>query len=125
MQRHAEVGAELLGSIETVDVVREIVRSHHEWWDGSGYPRGLEAEGIPLGARILAVVDAWESMTVGRAHRPARSRDEALREIRSLAGRQFDPRVVGALERALAGIPGPATHGAPAEPGTESADARR
>jgi HD-GYP domain-containing protein (c-di-GMP phosphodiesterase class II) len=71
------------------------------------------------------VVDAWESMTVGRAHRPARSRDEALLEIRKLAGTQFDPRVVDALERALAGTSVPVTTAAPAPSGAAIADARR
>jgi signal transduction histidine kinase/response regulator RpfG family c-di-GMP phosphodiesterase len=125
MRRHVEVGAELLGSIETVEAVREAVRAHHEWFDGSGYPRGLAGEEIPLAARILAVVDAWESITIGRAHRPARSREEALQEIRNLAGRQFDPRVVAALEQALAGAPDPANEVATGPQGTGAADARR
>jgi HD-GYP domain-containing protein (c-di-GMP phosphodiesterase class II) len=71
------------------------------------------------------VVDTWESITVGRAHKAARSRDEALEEIRSLAGRQFDPRVVEALERALTGPQGPATRAEPAPDGVADADARR
>lgn len=125
MQRHVEVGADLLGSIERVDAVREIVRSHHEWWDGTGYPRGLEGHSIPLGARVLAVVDTWESITIGRAHKAARSRDEALEEIRSLAGRQFDPRVVEALERALAGPQGPVITAEPAPNRAVDADIRR
>ncbi len=104
MRRHAEFGAELLDPLSSPQHVRDIVLAHHEWWDGTGYPRGIVGDQIPLGARILAVVDAWESMTVGRAHRPARSRQEAVDELRSLAGRQFDPEVVDAFERALAGL---------------------
>jgi len=84
--------------------VRELILSHHERWDGGGYPRGLKGGEIPQGARILAVVDAYESMTVGRAHRAAKSREEALGELRRLKGRQFDPRVVDAFESALAEI---------------------
>ena len=81
--------------------MREIVLSHHEWWDGTGYPRALRGDEIPIGARILAVVDAWESMTVGRPHRPARREDDARLELGRLAGRQFEPRVVEAFERVL------------------------
>jgi response regulator RpfG family c-di-GMP phosphodiesterase len=102
VERHPEAGADMLRPLETMGAVREIVLSHHEWWDGSGYPRGLAGIAIPVGGRILAVVDAWESMTVGRAHKPARTPEEAMEELRRLGGRQFDPGVVEAFERALA-----------------------
>ena len=101
MERHVELGAEALEPLEAVGAVREIVLSHHEWWDGTGYPRGLREDEIPVGARILAVVDAWESLTVGRAHRPACSEQDARLELGRLAGRQFDPRVIEALDRLL------------------------
>jgi signal transduction histidine kinase/response regulator RpfG family c-di-GMP phosphodiesterase len=101
IERHPEVGAELLRPLERVGVVRDVVLSHHEWWDGTGYPRGLKGKQIPIGGRILAVVDAFESMTVGRPHKPAVSRYEALNELYRLKGRQFDPDVVDAFERAL------------------------
>jgi len=104
MERHAELGAELLRPLEAVGAVREIVLSHHEWWDGSGYPRRLQGDEIPIGARVLAVVDAYESMTLGRAHRSALSRDEALMEIVRRKGTQFDPEVVEAFERALPAV---------------------
>ncbi|MEK7331096.1 MAG: HD domain-containing phosphohydrolase, partial [Candidatus Eisenbacteria bacterium] len=93
MERHAELGAELLKPLEAVGAVREVVLSHHEWWDGSGYPRRLQGADIPIGARVLAVVDAYESMTLGRAHRGALTPAEALVEIGRLKGRQFDPEV--------------------------------
>jgi signal transduction histidine kinase len=116
MERHVELGADLLKSLEVVGAVREIVRSHHEWWDGTGYPRGLRADEIPIGARILAVVDAWESMTAGRPHRPARREDDARIELGRLAGRQFEPRVVEAFERVLdAARPQPAPGGSNAK----------
>ena len=102
LERHPEMGAELLRPLETMGAVRDVILGHHEWWDGTGYPRGLAGSAIPVGSRILAVVDAWESMTVGRAHRPARSNEQALEELRRLAGRQFDPEVVAAFEDALA-----------------------
>jgi signal transduction histidine kinase len=112
MERHVELGADLLKPLEAVGAVREIVLSHHEWWDGTGYPRALRADQIPIGARILAVVDAWESMTVGRMHRPARREDDARLELRRLAGQQFEPRVVEAFERVLdATRPQPASEG--------------
>jgi len=125
MERHAEIGADLLKPFEAVGAVREIVLSHHEWWDGTGYPRALRGEEIPVGARILAVVDAWESMTVGRPHRPARPHSDARRELEQLAGRQFDPRVVEALGRVLDGGGQEAGPGARRETEDASASARR
>jgi response regulator RpfG family c-di-GMP phosphodiesterase len=104
MERHPELGAELLEPLEAVGAVREIVLSHHEWWDGTGYPRRLQGADIPAGARVLAVVDAYESMTLGRAHRNALSREDALAEIHRRGGTQFDPDVVEAFERALPGL---------------------
>jgi signal transduction histidine kinase len=102
LERHPELSAELLRPLETMGVVRDVILGHHEWWDGSGYPRGLAGGAIPVGSRILAVVDAWESITVGRPHRAAQPREQALEELRRLAGRQFDPEVVAAFEDALA-----------------------
>ncbi len=104
LERHPELSAELLRPLETMGAVRDIVLSHHEWWDGSGYPRGIAGEAIPVGSRILAVVDAWESMTVGRPHRPALSREQALEELRRLGGRQFDPEIVAVFAEALADV---------------------
>jgi signal transduction histidine kinase/response regulator RpfG family c-di-GMP phosphodiesterase len=103
VERHPEISASVLEPLENVGVVRDIVLSHHEWWDGTGYPRGLQGAEIPIGARILAVVDAYESMTVGRAHRPPVPADEARRELNRLKGRQFDPEVVEAFKRVLDG----------------------
>ena len=101
MQRHVELGAEVLERLETLSAVREIVLCHHEWWDGSGYPRGLKERQIPTGARVLAVVDAYESMTRGRAHRPPLGRRETVAELVTLRGKQFDPDVVDAFIRIL------------------------
>ena len=123
LEHHPEEGVRMLRPLERMSVVKDVILSHHEWWDGSGYPRGLREDEIPLGGRILAVVDAWESMTVGRAHRPACSRVEALGELYRLRGRQFDPRVVDVFEVALKEVEqqNAADSTAPGGPGTEPA----
>jgi HD-GYP domain-containing protein (c-di-GMP phosphodiesterase class II) len=74
-----------------------IVRSHHERWDGSGYPDSLAGDAIPLESRIIAACDAWNAMRTNRAYRNALDQDVALAELISNAGRQFDPRIVQAL----------------------------
>jgi len=97
VRAHPEVSVEILRPLEYLGQVRELVLSHHERWDGQGYPHGLEGERIPMGARILSVVDAWESMTSARPWRKALPPAEALAELRREAGRQFDPDVVEAF----------------------------
>ncbi len=97
VDRHVEQGVDLLKPLLPSEKVREIIRHHHERWDGSGHPAGLSGEGIPVGARILAVVDAWFSLTQGRPYRAGMSRTDALTEIEANAGRQFDPRLVAEL----------------------------
>jgi HD-GYP domain-containing protein (c-di-GMP phosphodiesterase class II) len=77
------------------------VRASHERWDGAGYPDGLAGEDIPLGARIVAVADAYDAMVADRPYREARSQDEAIAELRRCAGTQFDPEVVEAFIAAL------------------------
>jgi HD-GYP domain-containing protein (c-di-GMP phosphodiesterase class II) len=74
-------------------------RWHHEWWDGSGYPDRLAGRKIPLPARILVVVDAWDAMQSERPYRAAKSREQAIQELRLMAGIQFDPGVVNALHK--------------------------
>ena len=101
MRRHAASGERLLVSIVDLPDVLSVVRSHHERWDGSGYPDGLRTEEIPLGARIVAVADAFEAMIESRAYRPARSRAESFAEIIRHAGTQFDPACADALRRVL------------------------
>ena len=96
-----------LSRVETMSAVREILLSRHEWWDGSGYPRGLEGAEIPLGGRILAVVDAYERMTTGKGRRAALSREDSIRELQKLAGARFDPEVVEAFEGACVEIEKP------------------
>ena len=90
-----------------MSATRDILLTRHEWWDGSGYPRGIEGGEIPLGGRILAVVDAFERMSAGKGRRPALPREEAIRELRRLAGARFDPEVVDAFEGACAELEQP------------------
>jgi signal transduction histidine kinase len=101
LERHPEVSLEILRPLEYLAQVREIVLGHHERWDGTGYPRAFAGEAIPLGSRILAVVDAYDSMTRGRPYRAPRTRPDALAELRRESGKQFDPRVVDAMARLL------------------------
>lgn len=105
--QHPVIGDEILAPIPMLHDVAAIVRSHHEWMDGSGYPDHLRGEAIPLGARIVAVADAYDAITATRVYRDRRDSREALDEIRRHTGPQFDPRVVDALARLLATVPRP------------------
>jgi putative two-component system response regulator len=97
MQRHPVIGADILSPLRLGGVVGPIVRGHHEWWDGSGYPDGLQGDGIPLGARIVSVVDAYDAMTHDRPYRAALSAEQAREELVRCRGTQFDPELVNVL----------------------------
>ncbi len=97
VQRHPEIGYKIAKNIPELAQVSTYILAHHEWWNGRGYPFGLSGEGIPLPSRIIAVVDAFDVMLSGRVYRAARSREEALAELRRCAGTQFDPGVVDVL----------------------------
>ena len=101
MQRHADEGARIIDRLGFLDDAVPAIRHHHERWDGAGYPDGLVGEEIPLGARIIHVADALDSMLTNRIYRAARPAAEALEELRRGGGSQFCPRCVGALERLL------------------------
>lgn len=103
-QAHAEIGAELLTSVGVLRPAIDAVRSHHERWDGSGYPDGLAGKEIPLLARIIAVVDSFDAMTVDRPYREAMSLETAHKNIIEGAGEYFDPEVVAAFSRAWSEI---------------------
>jgi len=101
MQRHADEGARIIDRLGFLDDAVPAIRHHHERWDGAGYPDGLAGDEIPLGARIIHVADALDSMLTNRIYRAARPAAEALDELRQGGGSQFCPRCVGALERLL------------------------
>ncbi len=99
MKIHPVVGADILERVRFPYPVVPIVRSHHEWWNGTGYPDGLREAEIPIGARILTVVDCFDALVSDRPYRKGLTGPQALSMIKSLGGRQFDPFVIEAFER--------------------------
>jgi putative nucleotidyltransferase with HDIG domain len=97
MRRHPEHGAEMLREKVFLKAAAQIVVCHHENYDGSGYPQGLRGEDIPMEARVVSVVDAYDAITSERPYQVAAARSKALQELRANAGTQFDPRVVRAF----------------------------
>jgi putative nucleotidyltransferase with HDIG domain len=102
IERHPEISSYILAELDFPAIVKQMVRSHHERYDGTGYPDGLAGDEIPLPARILSVADALDAMTSDRPYRKALSMSEALRVIEQDAGSHFCPTVVSALQRRLA-----------------------
>jgi GAF domain-containing protein len=94
MKRHVDIGADILSLVNFPYPVVPIVRCHHENWDGTGYPRGVKAEDIPIGARILSVVDCFDALTSDRPYRRRLSHRAALDILLERRGRMYDPRVV-------------------------------
>jgi putative nucleotidyltransferase with HDIG domain len=99
MKLHVDVGADILSSIDFPYPVVPIVRAHHENWDGTGYPNGLKGVEIPIGARILSVVDCYDALTSDRPYRAAMDDEDALAIIRARRGTMYDPAVVDTFER--------------------------
>lgn len=100
VHQHAQAGASILSG-STSDVLQlasEIALTHHEWWDGSGYPAGLQGEAIPLSGRIVALADVYDALTHVRPYKRAWTVEQAVAEIHTLSGRQFDPQVVKSFE---------------------------
>ena len=108
MKLHVDAGADILSSIDFPYPVVPIVRAHHENWDGSGYPNGLRGTDIPIGARILSVVDCYDALTSDRPYRGAMTDEQALSIIRERRGTMYDPVVVDTFERVCRDI-GPLT----------------
>jgi putative nucleotidyltransferase with HDIG domain len=101
MQRHSEEGARIIDRLGFLQDAVPAIRHHHERFDGNGYPDRIVGEEIPLGARIIHVADALDSMLTTRIYRAARPVNEALSEVKDKSGSQFCPRCVSALERIL------------------------
>lgn len=106
LKTHTVIGGRLLAgsTVPTLVLAREIALSHHEHWDGGGYPFGLAGAEIPESARIVAVCDVYDALVHDRCYRPALSEDEALDIMNGMRGRQFDPRIYDAFLRVLPGI---------------------
>jgi putative nucleotidyltransferase with HDIG domain len=98
MAQHPLIGAEIVREIAFLGEAAQVVRSHHERWDGSGYPDGLAGEQIPLAARVFAVADVLDALTTERPYRPASPLSVAREMVVAESGRQFDPRVVEAFK---------------------------
>jgi response regulator RpfG family c-di-GMP phosphodiesterase len=103
MRRHPEWGADMVATVPGLDQLGLLVGSHHERWDGRGYPDGLAGEAIPLASRVISVCDAYEAMVSRRPYRESLSARRALGELAAGAGSQFDPQVVAAVEAELRG----------------------
>ncbi len=94
IKKHSEIGYRIANSSSILAPIAEYILCQHEWWDGSGYPRGLEGERIPLISRIVSVVDAFDAMTSDRPYRKAYSKEEAIMQLKRTSGIQFDPAVI-------------------------------
>jgi HD-GYP domain-containing protein (c-di-GMP phosphodiesterase class II) len=101
MRTHPLLGAELVAPLTALAGATPVIRSHHERWDGTGYPDGLAGTTIPMAARIFAVADCYDALTTSRPYRGALPVEEAVTRIRSAAGGQFDPSVVAAFDHWL------------------------
>lgn len=102
MKAHIKVGSDILKTLTFMTPVVPVIEAHHEWYNGGGYPKGLAGEKIPLLARIISVLDAFDAMTADRPYRKALSTDEAVERLRQGANTQFDPKVVDAFVEVLA-----------------------
>jgi diguanylate cyclase (GGDEF)-like protein/putative nucleotidyltransferase with HDIG domain len=113
MKLHVKFGGELLKPLRSLDRVQQMVGHHHEHFDGSGYPAGLSGDQIPLGARIIAIADAYDTITSDRTYKKGRSPEEAMAEIERCAGTQFDPVLVPLFLGRLRQLPAPLLEAAP------------
>jgi putative nucleotidyltransferase with HDIG domain len=107
MKRHVEYGAKLLEPLRGTERIREMVAHHHEFFDGSGYPAGLAGSRIPLGARIIAIADAYDTITTERTYKKARTPQDAFLELERCGGAQFDPELVRVFVSRLRELPNP------------------
>jgi HD-GYP domain-containing protein (c-di-GMP phosphodiesterase class II) len=94
MHEHPQYAFDMLSPIEFLSAALDIPYCHHEKWDGSGYPRGLKGEEIPVAARIFAIVDVWDALCSDRPYRKAWSKEKVIAYIMSLSGTHFEPKIV-------------------------------
>jgi putative two-component system response regulator len=125
LRRHPEIGERICRPLGLSRTFTPIVRHHHERWDGRGYPDGLRGRETPLGARVVALVDAFDAMTHDRPYRAAIPVALALEEVRREAGRQFDPELADAFVACVTGAPGLFVEEAAADLATQAARIRR
>jgi diguanylate cyclase (GGDEF)-like protein/putative nucleotidyltransferase with HDIG domain len=107
MKTHAELGAKILEPLQPMSRIRLMVRHHHEFYDGSGYPDRLEGEEIPYGARLIAIADAYDTITSARAYKKPRTSEDAFAELERCAANQFDPAIVRVFVGAMRSAPQP------------------
>jgi len=111
MKAHASLGAKILEPLHGLASIQAMVRHHHEFFDGSGYPDGLAGENIPLGARIITIADAYDTITSERTYKKARSAEAAFTELERCAGAQFDPVLIRVFIEILRRQPSPIVSG--------------
>jgi diguanylate cyclase (GGDEF)-like protein/putative nucleotidyltransferase with HDIG domain len=107
MKRHVEYGSKLLEPLRGIQSIREMVAHHHEFYDGSGYPEGLAGDRIPLGARIIAIADAYDTITSERTYKKARTPEEAFQELERCGNGQFDPELLRIFISRMQDLPNP------------------
>ncbi len=107
MKTHTELGAKILEPLETMSRIRLMVRHHHEYYDGSGYPERLQGEAIPYGSRVIAIADSYDTITSERSYKKGRSPEEAFTELERCAATQFDPAIVRVFVEKMRGLPDP------------------
>jgi diguanylate cyclase (GGDEF)-like protein/putative nucleotidyltransferase with HDIG domain len=107
MKTHTELGAKILEPLETMSRIRLMVRHHHEYYDGSGYPDRLQGESIPYGSRVIAIADSYDTITSERSYKKGRSPEEAFTELERCAATQFDPAIVRVFVEKMRRLPDP------------------
>jgi HD-GYP domain-containing protein (c-di-GMP phosphodiesterase class II) len=104
IKRHSAEGGRIVSYVKDLSPLVPMIRHHHEWYDGTGYPDGLKGEEIPLGARVISIADAYDTITGKRPYKDPISHEEALEELKRCSGTQFDPEFVEAFCRAMSEV---------------------
>jgi HD-GYP domain-containing protein (c-di-GMP phosphodiesterase class II) len=94
IKRHPEIGFRILSTVNELSDIAEYILSHHERWDGSGYPKGIKGEEIPMEARIISIADTYDAITSDRSYRKSLTKEFAIEELKRNSGSQFDPKLV-------------------------------